>query len=36
MNNLLLDLDPQFPVISDEEQDKLTEYIRKLEAEGEG
>lgn len=35
MNNLLTELDPQFPVISDEEQDKLNEYIRKLEAEGE-
>ena len=35
MNNLLSELDPQFPVISDEEQDKLNEYIEKLEAEGE-
>lgn len=35
MNNLLSELDPQFPVISVEEQDKLNEYIEKLEAEGE-
>lgn len=35
MNDLLSELDPQFPVISDEEQDKLNEYIEKLEAEGE-
>lgn len=35
MNKLLAELNPQFPVISDEEQDKLNEYIRKLEAEGE-
>ncbi len=35
MNNLLSELDPQFPVISDEEQEKLNEYIEKLEAEGE-
>ncbi|WP_282020285.1 PPK2 family polyphosphate kinase [Planomicrobium okeanokoites] len=35
MNNLLSELDPYFPVISDEEQDKLNEFIEKLEAEGE-
>lgn len=35
MNDLLSKLDPQFPVISDEEKDKLNEYIEKLEAEGE-
>lgn len=35
MNDLLKKLDPQFPVISGEDQEKLDEYIRKLEAEGE-
>lgn len=35
MNNLLTELDPQLPIISDEEKDKLDEYIRKLETEGE-
>lgn len=35
MIELLEELDPQFPVISEEEQDKLQEYIKKLEQEGE-
>lgn len=35
MNDLLKKLDSQFPVISGEDQEKLDEYIRKLEAEGE-
>ena len=35
MNDILTKLDPQFPVISGEDQKKLDEYIRKLEAEGE-
>ena len=33
MNKLLTDLDPQFPIISDENQEKLDEYIKKLEEE---
>lgn len=36
MNGLLKELDPQFPVISEEEQGKLQEYIQKLENEGKG
>ncbi|WP_033541372.1 PPK2 family polyphosphate kinase [Planococcus sp. CAU13] len=35
MNELLENLDPQLPVISGEEQEKLEYYIRKLEEEGE-
>lgn len=35
MNELLTTLDPQFPVISDENQGKLRDYIKKLEAESE-
>ncbi|WP_422122558.1 PPK2 family polyphosphate kinase [Planococcus sp. X10-3] len=34
MNELLTKLDPQFPVISDEDKEKLDEYISKLEQEG--
>ncbi|WP_203334532.1 PPK2 family polyphosphate kinase [Planococcus beigongshangi] len=34
MNGLLKELDPQFPVISEEELGKLQEYIQKLENEG--
>lgn len=33
MNKLLGELDPQFPVIGDEDQEKLDEYIKRLEAE---
>lgn len=33
MNKLLGELNPQFPVISDEDQEKLAEYIKRLEAE---
>lgn len=36
MNELLTELNSQFPVISDEEREKLDEYIKKLEAEAGG
>ena len=36
MNELLTKLDPQFPVISEENQEKLEEYIKKLEEEAKG